>query len=400
MNRHPLGGIRLRAGASGTLIALALAIITASPALALTWDGEAQLTGRVIYKPEILRTGATSAVAVWLGPDAQLYARRTSNVGVNWTLPVTLGLSNGIVPAASGSGRYVDVAFVRRVVSSTRAVSWPLHYRRSTNGGESWGGAKLLTSSGASVADQDVARHANGQVTVVWAGLYTGNIYIRTSNDYGATFGPATYVGRTLNSESGGRTIYRADPAIAIGDGVTYLAYTSARDTISVRRSLNRGATWSAPVALNVHASGPYSVAASGRWAVVGYTASNTGVPQAYYRRSLNQGTSWSGTRLIQGSGRISLDPQFTTYGGTLGVVYKHGPLRAPIKYREARNLAAVPSNLDAPWSTPTQVSQVHGAAGDATPGGVALLNGAILAGYYQTNSDAPVGYWVRRGYP
>jgi hypothetical protein len=400
MNRHPLKGIRLRAGAGAALVALALAAITASPALALTWDGETQLTGRVIYKPEILRTGATSAIAIWQGPSGGLYARRTSNVGANWLPAVSLATGTQLVPAAAGSGRYVDVAYVRRIVTSTGSATWPLYYRRSTNGGESWAGARVLTSSGASVADQDVARHANGQVTVVWAGLYTGNIYIRTSNDYGATFGRATYVGRTFNSESGGRTIYRADPAIAIGDGVTYLAYTSARDTISVRRSLNRGATWSAPVALNVHASGPYSVAAAGRWAVVGYTASNTGVPQAYYRRSLNQGTSWSATRLIQGSGRISMDPQFTTYGGTLGVVYKHGPLRAPIKYREARNLTAVPSNLDAPWSTPTQVSQVHGAAGDATPGGVALLNGAILAGYYQTNSDAPVGYWVRRGIP
>lgn len=393
MNRHRLNGVRLRAGASGTLIALALAIITASPALALTWDGEAQLTGRVIYKPEILRTGATSAVAVWLGPDAQLYARRTSDVGVNWTLPVKLGLSNGIVPAASGSGRYVDVAFVRRVVSSTGAVSWPLYYRRSTNGGDSWGGAKLLTSSGASVADQDVARHANGQVTVVWAGLYTGNIYIRTSNDYGASFGSAIQVGRTNNSEPGRRTIYRADPAIAIGDGVTYLAYTSAHDTISVRRSLNRGTTWSGAVVLNSHASGFHSAAAAGAWAVVGFTSTDTGAPQAYYHRTLTRGSSWSGKRYVQSGGQISFDPQFTTHGGTLGVVYKHGPLRAPIKYRQSRN-------LDAPWTTPTQVSQIHGAAGDATPGGVALLDGAILAGYYQTSPDAPVGYWVRRGYP
>jgi hypothetical protein len=393
MNRHPLSGNRLRAGAGGGLIALALAAITASPALALTWDGEAQLTGRVIYKPEILRTGATSAVAVWQGPSGQLYARRTLNVGVNWSLPVTLATGTQLVPAAAGSGRYVDVAFVRRIVSSTGAVTWPLYYRRSTNGGESWGGAKLLTSSGSSVADQDVARHANGQVTVVWAGLYTGNIYIRTSNDYGATFGSAFLVGRTNNSEPGRRTIYRADPAIAIGDGVTYLAYTSAHDTVSIRRSLNRGATWSASVALNVHASPPYSVAAAGTWAVVGYTATNTGAPQAYYRRTLDRGSSWSPTRYIQTGAQISMDPQFTTYGGTLGVVYKHGPLRAPIKYRQSRN-------LDAPWSTPTQVSQVHGAAGDATPGGVALLGGAILAGYYQTSPDAPVGYWVRRGYP
>jgi hypothetical protein len=393
MNRHPLTGRRLRIGAGGALVALALAAITASPAFALTWDGEAQLTGRVIYKPEILRTGATSAVALWLAPDAQLYARRTSNVGVNWTPAVALGLSNGIVPAASGSGRYVDVAFVRRIVSSTGAVTWPLYYRRSTNGGESWGGAKLLTSSGASVADQDVARHANGQVTVVWAGLYTGNIYVRTSNDYGATFGPAVLVGRTNNSEPGRRTIYRADPAIAIGDGATYLAYTSARDTVSVRRSLNRGATWSTAVVLNSHASGFHSVAAAGAWAVVGFTSTDTGAPQAYYHRTLTRGSSWSGRRYIQTGGQISMDPQFTTYGGTLGVVYKHGPLRAPIKYRQSRN-------LDAPWSTPSQVSQVHGAAGDATPGGVALLDGAVLAGYYQTSPDATVGYWIRRGYP
>ena len=75
---------------------------------------------------------------------------------------------------------------------------------------------------------------------------------MRTSTDRGGTFAAARYVAHTNNSEVGRRVTYLGELQLAIGTGVTYLAYTSAHDTVAFRRSLDRGASWSAAKAQQV----------------------------------------------------------------------------------------------------------------------------------------------------
>jgi hypothetical protein len=398
MTRQPFSVRRPRSWAGATIAGLLLVAITASPTLAVSWGTEVLLTASAPDQAEILRTGPNSAIALYVAA-AGIYARRTADGGLHWTSAVRLatGLENRF--GASSYGPRVDIAFVKRV-SSGGTVYRRVFYLRSFDGGATWGvGARMMTSSVSQIADVDVARSPVGQVSIIWTGLYTGSLYMRTSTDGGKIFGVAVYSGKTLNSEIGPRYVYRSDPQVAIGDRVTYLVYTSGRQSTSVRHTLDRGAHWSAPVRISTTDGTPYSIVAASAWAVVGYTETTSRGLRAFYRRTGNRGTTWSSSPLMPiypAAGYNTFEPQFTTEAGVLAVLVRYGRIgvAADIWHRQS-------SDRGSTWSalTPVNVNHDGESAGQPAPGGLAILDGGRqLAGYFQNLPDAPVGYWVRPG--
>jgi hypothetical protein len=377
---------RLVAAVAGILLLL----LTVQPALAISWGSDVKLSGRDNYRPQILRTGPSSAIMIWQR-GAYLYARRTLDGGGTWTARSTVASGVTLYASYASNGSKVDVAYVKRIVRADGSVAYPLFYRRSVNGGATWQSARAITSPSSIIGDQDVARHANGQVSIAWTGLLTGNIYMRTSTDGGTTFGPARFVAKSFNSEPGRITIFRGDPRIAIGTGVTYVAYTSARDTLALRRSTNRGLTWSGAVRFSGVASPQYTIVAAGSKAIVGYTTSSSSI-RAVFRRTVDKGLTWSSPRSMVAltDGQFSMDPQFALQSGVLAVVYKHGkPGASPIWHRQSLDFGAT-------WSTPTRVSVKHFADSDPEPGGVAILADRLLAGYSENRREPNEGVWVR----
>ena len=293
----------------------------------------------------------------------------------------------------AASGKAVDLAWVRQVPGS---AAMRLYYRRSLDGGTTWQARKALTSATSRVADTAVARHSNGQVSVVFTGLTTGSVYIRTRRT-GHDLAAKKQLASTKNDEPGRLVTYRSDPAIAIAGGKTYVAYSSDRDTVSVRRSANRGRTWSAPKVLTtINTGSEVTISAAGKKAIVGFTISVSGRINAVYRRTVNQGATWASRKLFAGlgTGEFSMSPQFAYKSGVLAVIFKYGtPGASPIRYRESTDFGAT-------WSTRTTVSLQHGVITDVEQGGVAILNGIRLAGYNQNRDEGDDGIWVRRATP
>jgi hypothetical protein len=383
-----------RRRALSTLTGLVLLLVLSAQAVvALTWASPVRLASTETYRPQIVRTGSSSAIAVWQrGSNA--YARRTADGGRTWSATVNVASGVRVSISVAGAGGRVDLAYVRQVASPTGGSAYRLFYRRSLDGGATWKAPVALTSASSLIADQDVARHPNGQVAVAWTGLTTGNLYTRTSTDGGATFAPARYVGRTTNREPGRTVIYRGDPAIALGAGVTYVAYTSARDVVSVRRSTNLGGTWSpaAPIASQV--APEYTLVADGTRAVLGYTTSRSGTMQAAYRRTTDRGATWSAPGQVAAltPGQFSTTPQFAFADGVLGVVLKQGrPGGSPVWYRSSTDFGAT-------WSGSTRVSLVHVADPDPEPAGLAILGSRRIAGYNENRGVGNSGLWVRAG--
>jgi hypothetical protein len=369
-----------------------LVVLTAQPAsAAVTWAGDTPLAATETYRPQILRTGAHRAIAIWQqGTNA--YARRTTDGGKTWTALQRVATNIEFRISAASTGARVDIAFTKRYTNSSGSVARRLYYRRSSDGGVTWGTLRALTSTTSQIADQAISHRANGQVSVAWTGLYSGNIYMRTSTDHGGTFASAKYVGHTNNSEVGRRVTYLGELQLAIGTGVTYLAYTSARDTLSVRRTLDRGVSWSAATKLSTSAGNDYTLAASGSKAVLGYTTSSTGM-KARFRTTTNKGSTWSASRLILPvpTGTFSTRPTFVYYPGTLAVIVKAGvPGDSPVVMRTSTDFGST-------WSSVTRVSVEHFADSEPEPAGLALLDGTILAGYNENRRAPDEGFWVRR---
>ena len=379
---------RIRAAIAGVLLAL---VIT-HPASAATWTGDAQLTATSNYQPRILRTGATSAIAIWQ-TGQNVYGRRTGDGGTTWAPTQTLVTGIWFTVSAASSGANVDLAYVKQVTNSDGSVSRRLYHKRSTNGGVSFGSAQRMTSLGSNIGDQAIARHSNGQVSIAWIGLTSGNIYMRTSIDGGVTFSAARYVGHSNNSEVGRTVFYRGDLQLAIGTGVTYLAYTSAHDTVAVRRTLNRGVSWTSAKVLNTSAGSEYTLAASGSKAVIGYTSTSSGAMKARFRRTTDKGTTWSASKPLVGApaGTFSTRPQFSYRSGVLAVIFKYGtPGNSPIWSKESTDFGLT-------WSARTRVSVAHFTPSEPEPAGIAVLGSIRLAGYNENGETPNEGLWVRR---
>ena len=223
-------------------------------------------------------------------------------------------------------------------------------------------------------------------MSIAWTGYSTGRLYLRTSADGGATFGSARYIGKTANWEPGAYPMYYAEPTIAIGTGVTYIAYLSATNTMSVRRTTDNGMTWSSPIKMTSSTDAPFELVATGSDALLAYTSTASGTMQAVYGRTTNEGGDLVGRRSPLRKHKQPLEDIIS-------------PVRAPrwhargrVQARDARCLADLVSpelGFGNSWTPLARVGEVLVTDSDPEPAGVAILDGVRLASY---NENRGVG--------
>jgi hypothetical protein len=390
----PTPNTRFARRATTIVVGALLVLLAAQPVLAVEWGSPVQLSSQENYQPRLFRTGPAKALMVWQH-GSSAYARRSTNNGTTWSSPITIASGIRLNFAASANGSSVDIAYVHQTKSPTGGNAYRLYYRRSLDGGATWEDPRPLTSSSSNILDQALARHANGRVSVAWTGYSTGRLYMRTSADNGTTFGPARYIGSTSNWEPGTYPFYRSEPAIAIGTGVTYVAYLSAANTMSVRRTIDQGVTWSSPTKISGSTSEGYTIVATGGSALLAYTSTASGTMQTVYRRTTNKGTTWSTAKAFSASsnGRFSTSAQLVLRAGVIAVAFKHGrPGDSPIWYRQSTDFGLT-------WSPLSRVSVETVEDSDPDVGGVAILDTVRLVGWNENRGPGAEGLWIRQGH-
>lgn len=190
-----------------------------------------------------------------------------------------------------------------------------LYYKKSTDGGASWSTAQRLTWNSGESIGPTISVDSNDAVHVVWADDTPGDaqVYYKRSTDGGVTWGPA----KRLTWISG----WSECPAIAIDAGntihIAWHVYISEpfNGEIYYKKSTDGGTTWSANKRLTFnsgHSLWPAIAVGSGNAVHVVWHDDTPGYYAIFYKGSSDGGTTWTASRNLTAALSYAMYPDMT----------------------------------------------------------------------------------------
>ena len=232
------------------LLPLGLNAQTWSAIERLTWNsGDSQYAS-------IAADSGTGIHVVWQDStpgQAEIYYKRSTDIGVTWSAPFRL----------TWSSDYSNTPFIAAdQTSSSLQVVWvdaftrDIFFKRSTDSGTTWTALKRLTWNPEQSKNPVIALDSGGNAHVIWADKTPGNLeifYKRSTNNY-LNWGVITRL--TWNnglSESPSLYIDASDRMHLVWEDLS-----PGNREIFYKRSTNHGTTWSAPVRLTWNSGHSY----------------------------------------------------------------------------------------------------------------------------------------------
>jgi len=246
-----------------------------------TWQACKKLSGpNSSFDQDIAASGSTLYVVWACGIstyDDEIYFRRSLDGGVTWedAKPITKNAENSREPAIAVSGADMYVVW-----SDLTPGHEEIYFLKSTDGGTTWQDAKRLTNSPPSKVSPDVAI-SGANVYVVWNDTSTGlrEIYFRKSVDGGASWGNI----KQLTNNAGLSQL----PVVAAAGTKIYVAwcdYSPGNPEIYFRKAANSGTTWQTAQRLTSTPMGSYdpAIAVSASKVYVAWQDDTTGNDEIY----------------------------------------------------------------------------------------------------------------------
>ena len=274
----------------------------------ISWGADTRLTNADDYSvdPGLLVSGSVVHV-VWTdsrdGND-EIYYKQSTDGGISWGAEIRLTYSDSASesPAMAVTGSVIYVVWYDWR-NATSYWDSDIYYKTSTDGGLSWGSDIRLTNTPSYSGFPGVA--VSGSVVhVVWEDDRnggTGDVYYKRSTDGGLTWGPDTRL--TDNPANSW------DPCIAVNNDVVRIVWEDDRDgnyEIYYKQSTDGGITWEADTRLTNNPADSYypTIAISGSMLHVVWQDNRYGNDEIYYKQSLDDGVSWGAdTRLTNATG-------------------------------------------------------------------------------------------------
>jgi hypothetical protein len=336
-----------------------------------TWGSDMRLTNEADQSssPSIAVTDAVVHVAWWDHRDGnrEIYYKRSTDGGATWgsDTRLTNAARDSDYPSVAAAGAVVHVVWREH-----RDGDLEVYYKRSTDGGASWDSDVRLTnaagsSSSASVAVSEAAVH------VVWQDNRDGSdeTYYKRSTDGGATWSSDV----RLTSDSG----WSWNASVAAAGAVVHVVWQDVHSDhreIRYERSTDGGATWGDDMRLTERrVSSSPSIASAGADVHVVWRDYCDGDEEVYYKRSSDGGATWGGdTRLTNAAAfiecpsiaavQVAVHVLWQDYrDGNDEVYYKRNPTGIPATVEVAT------PNGDEAWlaGTTRKISWTHGGAAD-----------------------------------
>ena len=255
--------------------------------------------------------------------NEEIYYKRSTDGGVSWGADVRLtnDTSKSSYPSIAVS---VDVVLV--FWNDNRDGNYEIYAKRSTDGGATWEPDRRL-SDGAGWSDTPSAGVSGSFVHVVWADERDGEteIYYKRSTDLGATWGADT----RLTNEPAKSNF----PSLSVSGSNIHVVWSDYRDTeftepeeIYYKRSTDGGTTWGPDIRLTneEHWSDYPCISSSGPFVhAVWYDSRHGGNGGSiYYKRSVDGGNTWKADTLLTDVPFVSSYASVAASGSIVHVVF------------------------------------------------------------------------------
>jgi hypothetical protein len=241
----------------------------------------------------------------------------------------TYGNSNGWNIAANGDTIHV-------VWYDMRDGNDEIYYKRSLDGGTTWGSDIRLTNDSSNSWFPSIATTPGGRVHVVWQDDRNGNpeIYYLLSTDGGTTW--RREVRLTRDSKASGA------PVVGVSGSDVHVVWDDERygeGEILYKRSTNGGLNWRRDIRLTYDSASSYNptiaVTPTGEVHVL-WEDTRTGNVAIFYKRSTDYGSTWAPETTLMNSTSPSLSPSVAASGSFVHMVC-FGGIR-DIYYRSSRD--------------------------------------------------------------
>jgi len=350
-------------------------VLTSTPATAQVFGSPELLSPSLVPSdvgndrlPVIATNGGGAWIAAWessdpldgsIDTDLDILVSRSTDNGASWTPPAALntnavsdsGSDSDVQVATDGNGHWVAVWSSNDTFGLTIGYDNDILVARSTDDGATWTPPATLNTNASTDLGSDlypvIAIDQNGNWVVVWAstedlGATIGtdlDLLIARSFDNGVTWTAPAALNQNAAIDTGDDT---APALVTDGNGAWIVAWSSGDDLMGTiggdadilfARSVDDGASWTTPAALNTNAGGDSGTDFAPRLAVDGLAwvalwASDDSLNgtigtdvDILLSRSADGGTTWTAPTALDttaaGDGStIDHEPHVTNDGG------------------------------------------------------------------------------------
>ena len=310
-----------------------------------TWGTDFRLTNTAFnsYNPSIGVSGQTIHVA-WVDDrdgNEEIYYKRSDDDGATWSTDVRLtnDINSSGYSSLAVSGQYVHVVW-----EDNRDGNYEVYYKRSTDGGLSWGPDTRLTND-ASYSSPPSVSESDSLVHVVWTDNRIGGmeIYSKHSTDNGASWGSDTRL--TFDPD------YSGDVSVAASGSNVAVVWSDQRDgflinEIYFKLSIDGGLNWKPDMRLTfaqVFASFPSIAISDNAIHVVWSDGRDGDYFEIYYKRSTDGGSTWDADLRLTNDSAESEFASVAVFGqavhtvwsddrdGNYEIYYKNNPHGNPV---------------------------------------------------------------------